>query len=390
MCRPPDIRPTSKNCNYNGAASGTIVKLTCRGKGHNFGTALEDAKKAAAFTVASRMLQEAPDRAKFAMVEHRFFRTYPSFIQACRSDGTIQQDDDGSVVVLAFCNVDRHQVATFLKDHGVVNAQETREQIGNPVVAVTIKWEQTHDEQWDEFTKSAAAEFLTSRQYNALDLSSGTKNLKALEQKVLSSDNIPIDKKYRAAMMMGADVYVELAMKNDVKGPNVRGVAAVKAYETTTGRLLGSSSSFGREYPLAVAGSQQKTIKESIQGAMEKVLTQVMGYWRSDVPKGNRYYITLAGQLNAVEEMGDHINLKLRGVPGVANVTCPTITAQRMICTLRYKGDVAELRLNLGAALRKAPGVRSATRSIATRKFFLFLINHGGASANPDALPPGL
>lgn len=389
MCRPPDIRPHSKNCNYNGASSGTIVKLTCRGKGHDHGSALVDAKKAAAFTVASRMFHEGADRAKFSMVEHRFFKTYPTFIQACRTDGTIQQDDDGSVVVLAYCNVDRNQVLAFLKDHGVINPQETREQIGNPVVAVTAKWE-THDEQWNEFTKNAAAEFLTSRQYNALDLSSGTKNLKTLERKVLNSDNIPIDKKYRAAMMMGADVFIELAVKNDIKGPNVRGVSAIKAYETTTGQLLGSSSAFGREYPLAVTGSQQKTVKESIQGAMEKVLNHVMGKWRDDVVKGNRYYITLAGQLNAVEEMGDHINLKLRGVPGVGNVKCPIITAQRMICTLRYKGDVAELRLNVSAALRRSPGVRSVSRSIATRKFFLFLINHGGASANPDSLPPGL
>ncbi len=389
MCRPADVRPHFKNCNYNGASSGTVVKLTCRGKGDNHGTALTDARKAAAFTVASRMLMSGADRAKFSMIERRFFLAHRNFVRSCTTNGTIQQDDDGSVLVMAFCNVDRTQVVAFLKDNGVINPQQTREDVGNPTVAVVTKWS-THDESWNELVKNSASEFLTSRKYNALDLSSGTKNLKTLEQKILKSDNIPIDKKYRAAMMMGADVYVELAARNDIKGPNVRGIAAVKAYETTTGRLLASSSSFGRQYPLSIAGAQQKTVKESIQNAMEKVLTQVMGYWRDDVPKGNRYYITLAGQLNAVEDMSDHINLKLKRIPNVTNVKCPTITQQRMICTFRSKGDVAELRLNIKTALRRSPGVRSVSRRIATRKFFLFTINHSAPSGSPDSLPPGL
>lgn len=392
MCHPPSLSPISKICRYDGAHSGTVVKVRCTGIGYNHATAEIDAKKAASWYVVSRILSTPYERERFSTISNSFYKRYNTFVGKFDTDGTIQQNDSGQSQIEASMEVNRQQIIAFLTDNGIVNPQRTMEKIGNPTVAVYAKWK-THHDAWDPWVRNAANEYLTSRKYNAIDLASGMKKLQGLAQRVLRIDGVPGDEKNRAAMVMGADVFIEIVAHNEGENtPHVRGIASIKAYETTTARLLGSSSAVGRRYPRRETGSEFTTVKEAIQNATDNVLEHVMSYWKDDVSKGNRYFVMLAGNLNKVEDMGDHINLKLRGFPEFAEVQCPTITEHRMMCTFRSKKDLPYVRLNARSVIGSAPGVSSIYRSIATRKFFLFLINHKTATAggNPDELPPGM
>ncbi len=390
MCRKPvNVAPVSKICRYDGAESGTMVKVICTGIGDSQETAFIDAKKAATWFVLSKLLRTSYERQRFGMIEQAFYRRYNTFLNKATTDGTYTQGDDGNAHVEAKISVNREAIVAFLKDKGIINPDQLREAVGNPTVAVVSKWK-TRDPRWEAQIQSAASEFLTSRSYNTIDLSSGMKKLNKFTQALLKSENLPIDKKFRASLAMGADVYLEVSAWNQNKGASTKGAARVKAYETTTGRLLGDASAFGKEYPRDNQREFQ-TVKEAVQNATEKTLTALMTYWRKDAVQGNRYFIVLAGKLDAVEDMGDLLSLRIQKIPGVRNFKRITMTAQRMTITLQSKANQVEMSLNLKQTLRKAPGVQDLKLPIATRKFFLFVINsQQKISSDSDQLPPGL
>ncbi len=379
--------PISKMCTYEGSHSGNMVKVRCTGIGYDDTSAMIDAKKAASWYVVSRILKTREERERFSKISQEFYKRYNTFVASVHTDGKIEVDDDGRILVKAILEVNRGHIIEFLKDFGVTDHQEMLEEIGNPTIAVVARWK-THDQAWNAFVLNAAKEYLTERRYNAIDLQDGIRNLDKLGQKILKLEGLPGDPKTRAAMMMGADIFIKVSAHNRVSGPYVKGVASIIAYETTTGRLLGSSSAFGKEYPLR-AGRQFQTVKQAIQNAMDNVLQQVLGYWKGDVVKGNRFFVIIAGNLG--EDTGDYISLQLKRTKGFSEVKCPLITEKRVHCTFRSKIELPELRIKLKETLRSVRNIKKLHRAIATRKFFLFIANFDSSKdTDPDSLPLSL
>ena len=386
QCRPQNILPISKECTYNGAHSGTTVKMICTGIGHNHASAFIDAKKAAMWHIASPLLQTPEQRSRFSFLAKEYYKRHNTFFNKARADDRILQDDEGRVRVRTYLQVNRAAVVKYFKDNGFKTPAATRKKVGNPTIAITTTWK-TVLPNWRSFVRNSANEFLTSRKYNAIDLTSGMKKLNALQNKVLKLDGIPVDKKFRAAMMMGADIYIEIAGWNDAKGAHIKAAASIKAYETTTGRLLGSSTGFGERYPKDNQNGY-RTIKEAIQNTVNKVLNHVNGYWTSDAQHGNRYYLALAGKLDSVPDMTDLLALRIKKMKGVTNFKRPIATKKRMVIHFHSKMDQLEMSLALKRVIRGASGVKKMDLPVTTRKFFLFVINP--PSSSDDKLPDGI
>jgi hypothetical protein len=64
----------------------------------------------------------------------------------------------------------------------------------------------------------------------------------------------------------------------------------VRAYETTTGRLLGTETGYSQ----ARQGESLLSIEEAMNGAIDAVLSRIDTYWREDLKNGVQYKLVIS------------------------------------------------------------------------------------------------
>jgi hypothetical protein len=90
------------------------------------------------------------------------------------------------------------------------------------------------------------------------------------------------DISYQLSLALGADVYITFS--GSVQGG--KATVVVKAYETTTARLLGTETGYSATRPNV---AQEALVEEAINGAIQNVLTRITAYWQEDVKRGVQY-----------------------------------------------------------------------------------------------------
>jgi len=101
------------------------------------------------------------------------------------------------------------------------------------------------------------------------------------------------DYSYLLALSIGSDIYISynVAIESRKLGSSTvkKGIVGCRAYETTTGRLLGTETGYSpeRTAPDAVL------IEEAMHDAIDKVLSRVTAYWKEDMRQGVQYKIIL-------------------------------------------------------------------------------------------------
>ena len=98
------------------------------------------------------------------------------------------------------------------------------------------------------------------------------------------------DYSYLLALSIGSDVYVSYNISitarkigtSDVK----KAVVGCRAYETTTGRLLGAETGYSQERPTA---TNAVLIEEAMSDAADKVIGRILNYWKMDIQRGVQY-----------------------------------------------------------------------------------------------------
>ncbi|MFH1214799.1 MAG: DUF6175 family protein [Candidatus Neomarinimicrobiota bacterium] len=101
------------------------------------------------------------------------------------------------------------------------------------------------------------------------------------------------DYSYLLALSIGSDIYISYNVTVESRKlgstPVKKGVVACRAYETTTGRLLGTETGYSpeRTAPDAVL------IEEAMHDAVDKVLSRITAYWKEDVRQGVQYKLIL-------------------------------------------------------------------------------------------------
>ena len=254
---------------------------------------------------------------------------------------------------------------------------EGQKNTAKPSVGILLQTQfQTRDPAWNSSVREAAAQIFTERLYNVIDISSGTEKLSAFEKRVATSQNIPIDKDYRASMMMDIDIVLEISAWNKSIGDHVKGMATLKAYETTTRRLIGSASTTGTPYLLKANQAEFQTIKEAVQAAAERVISQIQQHWMRDLQQGHSYCLIVAGNLAASPDLDDKISLQLKQIQGVKELRRVNNTKNRLIFHFRNPSDSLSVSREIKRLIGKTPGVRSLKIPISTRKFFLVIVNH--------------
>jgi hypothetical protein len=101
------------------------------------------------------------------------------------------------------------------------------------------------------------------------------------------------DQSYLLALSIGSDVYITYNIDINSRriGSNTvkKAVVGVRAYETTTARLLGTETGYSVERPAIDA----VVIEEAINDAIDKVLNRITAYWKEDLSRGIQYKIII-------------------------------------------------------------------------------------------------
>jgi hypothetical protein len=126
---------------------------------------------------------------------------------------------------------------------------------------------------------------------------------------------IETDHAYRLALTVGSDIYITFSGVYEDAGFNTKRFGAtVRAFETTTARLLGSETGYsqGRQ------GESTISIEEAINQALSNVLSRVNAYWASDRENGIQYKLVISIPShfsdNEVDEIQDAFHNAVRRV----------------------------------------------------------------------------
>lgn len=136
---------------------------------------------------------------------------------------------------------------------------------------------------------SVVESFLTSRMYDVV-VPEQAANLDQLVSALNLVEGQEEDYAYQLAQSIGSDIYITFSGTEEDAGYGTQRVAMqVRAYETTTGRLLGTETGYSQ----GRRGETSVSIEEAMNDAIDKVLNRINNYWVDDMTRGVQYKIVL-------------------------------------------------------------------------------------------------
>jgi len=147
-------------------------------------------------------------------------------------------------------------------------------------------------------TQAAMNSYLTSQKYRVVDLAqiSEIGNQVTVVSSLRNHTDDPIQE---VAQATGADVYVTFEGEVATSALGSQTVLVLNAFETTTGRLLGTTSSPGSWAAKGGLGAVDEAARDSIGNLMGKVAA----YWQEDNQKGIQYKVVLKYQQGIDEDL---------------------------------------------------------------------------------------
>jgi len=127
--------------------------------------------------------------------------------------------------------------------------------------------------------------FLTARRYDVI-VPRAAEQLNDLASVQSQHRGNEVDIAYQLSLALGADVYITFSGQVD----NNQARVVIRAYETTTARLLGTETGFSERRPGA---SQEALVEEAINGAIQNVLARITEFWIEDTRRGIQYKLIL-------------------------------------------------------------------------------------------------
>ncbi|MBM4403565.1 MAG: hypothetical protein FJ042_04160 [Candidatus Cloacimonetes bacterium] len=131
---------------------------------------------------------------------------------------------------------------------------------------------------------------LTAKQYDVL-VPQQMEQLASLNELQMVVGGRQDDIAYSLAISIGSDVYITYGGTWEAGTYGTKRFAmTVRAYETTTGRLLGAETG----YSVARQGESMISVEEAMNGAIDAVLSRIDAYWREDMRRGVQYKILIS------------------------------------------------------------------------------------------------
>ena len=268
-----------------------------------------DAKKAAVYFLlyngTDPLLRSSEEKRLFDAHVAFFFggenvKTYITFEEQLFRKRVKMNDGKSLKIAKRFkVNVDRLRKDLEARNVLVASA-DLAESIGNPFIMVLPRVEKGQSPIDALATDALVARgatviegYLTANQYDVVvpDQALSLEKLNSAQMDVKDRDE---DIAYQLALAIGTDVYIDYKGTFEDAGYGTQRYSLdVRAYETTTARLLGSETGYSQ----GRSGDQMLSVHEAMNDAIANVLARVNEYWKKDLKSGVQYklIISIAG-----------------------------------------------------------------------------------------------
>ncbi|MDG2264734.1 MAG: DUF6175 family protein, partial [Candidatus Marinamargulisbacteria bacterium] len=281
--------------------------------------AMNDSRKAAVYFLllsgTDPILTQDSEKLAFKAIEDSFFSSDNILRYISYEDGVpkskILTDGETGIRVVQQVKVNKEALILDLEKRGVlIEKDDLLDQIGNPFIMVLPS---VADDQnplamikEDSQLGHAAAviqSLLTARQYDVV-LPDQQQFLSDLVDGQLSLKDIPTDMAYQLALSVGSDIYIDFEVSEVDAGYGTQKIAVrVRAFETTTARLLGSETGYSE----ARSGDTMISIEEAMLSALSNVLSRVTAYWKKDIYKGLQYKVIVSIDTGFSQDNLEHV-----------------------------------------------------------------------------------
>ncbi len=196
----------------------------------------------------------------------------------------------------------------------IVTRADIAETIGNPFIMVlpsVRKGKSPIDAlRTNPAYKHAAAvieSYLTARQYDVI-VPEQQESLESLNAAQTDLGDREEDYAYELALSVGSDVYIAFSGLEEDAGYGTKKYAlTVRAYETTTARLLGTETGYSR----GRKGELMVSVEEAVNDAVDKVLARVTEYTKKDEDKRIQFKLIINLSTDFDEDQIEEIQFAL-------------------------------------------------------------------------------
>lgn len=231
-------------------------------------------------------------------------------------------------------------------DKVISSASDMSDAVGNPTILVLPDGYKPGQKYSDaqQFVSDRIAEFLTQRKFEMVD----PKAMSELQERTAAAqalDGVVTDPIAELASLVGADIYITYVAGFTAE---VKSSASVKAFETTTARLIASATGESRQY--ASGKPRMDVIREAVSDCVPKALENISGYWHEDIKKGRKYVFSIAGNFSDRDKQKQI----RKGLEELGDVKFDVKTAQKLGGTIRSKKKSDDVDEGIGDVIQDA------------------------------------
>ena len=311
--------PSSRQATFVEAVTANEVLIKAKGVGGASGffgfkeeesvkLAETDARRSAVYFVLyggaglDGLVKSDEEKRKFAPLEQEFFAesNVQKFIawEANNFDSRVKLAGGEKIRGEKQFRINRAAMMQYLVDRRVIEKlEDLTEELGLPTLMalpeVKSGMNPMEELRSNAILKQGASvieSYLTQKKYNVIAPEQAAQ-IYEQQKAQLSIKGHEEDLSYMIALSVGSDIYVSYTITVDTRkvgSSDVRKASvSVRAYETTTARLLGVETGYSEESAAPAAA----LVEAAVTNALNNVISRINSYWQEDLKNGVQYKI---------------------------------------------------------------------------------------------------
>ncbi len=314
-----DKLPVSRQATFIEANGAAEVLVRARGIGGVSGfwgfneeeslkKAEMDARKSAVYFVLyggaglDGLLRSDDDKRKFSTIENDFFddTNIQKLIswEASTYDSRVKMAGGDKLRIEKQMRVNRKAVTDALvARHIIASVEDITEEVGLPTL-MALPEVKPGANPLDELKSNSVVKqgasviesYLTAKKYSVI-APDQAEQIFQQQKALMTMKGADEDLSYAIALSVGSDIYVTYTVTINTRMVGTTEVrkasVSVRAFETTTARLLGAETGYSEES----AAPATALVEAAVNNALDNVMGRINAYWQDDVKNGIQYKV---------------------------------------------------------------------------------------------------
>lgn len=316
-----------------------------------------DARKSAVYFVVyggaglDGLVRSDEEKRKFGPLEQEFFtaENIQKFVawEANSFDSRVKLAGGEKIRVEKQFRINRAAIQTYLTDRRVIEKlEDVTDELGLPTLMALPEVKPGQNPlaelRANPLLKQGASvieSYLTQKKYNVV-APEQAQQIYEQQKAQLSLKGHEEDLSYMIALSVGSDIYVSYTLTVDTRKVGTSEVrkasVSIRAYETTTARLLGTETGYSEES----AAPASALVEAAMTNALNNVISRINSYWQDDLKNGAQYKIifTLLGDFDE-DTRYDIADAAAKTLKKIAGRTKENVVAEKTIDYLAWIQD---------------------------------------------------